>query len=259
MESQDKISVIIVDDEPYARKKIRTLLKEEDEFEVIGECKNGQEAIASIQTLQPDVVFLDIQMPEINGLEVLEALEMRQLPIIVFVTAFDQFAVNAFEKHALDYLLKPFDYERMQKTLSRVRNQIQLEQGDAVHERLNSLMAHLENRNHFPDKFMIKSTNEIYFVPQEDIDWIEAAGNYVTLHVGKKGHLMRTTMANIQKKLNPEKFIRVHRSQIVNVDRIKKLEPDHHGDYFIILNDNSELTLTRTYRENLFKHFGQGL
>ena len=258
MKTTDKISVIIVDDEPFARKKIRTLLKQENEFEIIGECKNGREAIFSIQTLQPNVVFLDIQMPEINGLEVLEALEMQQYPIIVFVTAFDKFAVNAFEKHALDYLLKPFDFERMQKTLNRIRSQIQLKQGEIINARLNSLMTHLDNRDHFPKRFMIKSTNEIYFVPAEEIDWIEAAGNYVTLHVGKKGHLLRTTMAGIEKKLNPEKFIRVHRSQIVNVNRIKKLEPDHHGDYFIILHDNYELTLTRTYRENLFKHFGQG-
>lgn len=249
--------VLIVDDEPFAREKIRGFLAEEADFYVIGECGNGEEALRAMQTQQPEVVFLDIQMPRMNGFEVLQQLDTARLPTIVFVTAFDEFALNAFETHALDYLLKPFDFERFQKTLARLREHLKLRQAAELNSKLEQLLQQLHSGPAYLQRLMIKSRGDIYFVKTADIDWIEAAGNYITLHTGKKTHLLRDSISNMQRKLDPARFARIHRSQIVNVDRIRKLNSDLHGDYFITMQDGTSLILSRTYRDNLLRHFEQ--
>jgi len=250
-----KMQLIIVDDEPYARKKIKTLIKDEIDIEIVAECKNGREAILEIHKHQPDVVFLDIQMPEIDGFEVLKSIDLPHLPIVVFVTAFDEFALNAFEAHALDYLLKPFDAERLQKTLERVRNQFLLMENDKTWAGIETLLRDIPRREKYVDRFMIRAAGEIYFIKVSDIDWIEAAGNYVEIHIGRKTHLLRETMNNIEKRLDPDKFVRIHRSHIVHLEKIKKLQSDMHGDHIVHLHNGTMLTLTRTYRDNLLGKF----
>lgn len=256
--NHEKISVLIVDDEPFARDKIRTLLADEADFIVDGECGNGKEAVQAIHSQQPDVVFLDIQMPEMNGFEVLQNLDMAALPIIVFVTAFDEFAVNAFEIHALDYLLKPFDYERFHKTVERIRSHIRKSDSGGLTFRLEMLLEQLENKPKYLQRLMIKSRGDIYFLKTDEIDWIEASGNYITIYTGKKTHLLRESISGIAEKLDPEKFARIHRSQIVNIERIDKLNSDMHGEYIITLNNGKALLLSRTYRDNLLRHFEGG-
>ena len=249
------IRTLVVDDEPFARKKLHTLLQDEPDFEIVGDAGNGKEAIELIRAQKPDLMFLDIQMPEMDGFQTLETLGEDERPAIVFVTAFDQFALRAFELHALDYLLKPFDHERLQKTLNRVRRQFRDESSEEINAKLNLLLSHLKEKPKYLQRLMIKASGNIYFLKTDEIDWIEAAGNYVTLYTGKKTHLLRETMTSLTEKLDPEQFVRIHRSQIVNIDRIQKLQTDLHGDYVIKMHTGKELTLTRTYRDSLLKHF----
>lgn len=251
----EKIKVVIVDDEPFARKKIQTLMENQQDFEIVGEFENGRDALQYLPVLQPDVLFLDIQMPEMDGFEVLKNLQVPNPPLTVFVTAFDQYAIAAFEHHALDYLLKPFDAERFEKTLARVRENLAQNDSKSMDDRLQNLLGEISAPKEYLHRLMLKAGSDIYFLKVNEIDWIEAAGNYLTLYTGRKTHLMRGTMTNIIQKLDPAVFIRIHRSQIVNIDRIKKLQSDLHGDYLILLESGQELTLTRTYRDNLLKHF----
>lgn len=254
------IRALIVDDEPLARQRIRSLLRSESDIEVIGECANGQDAVAVVRAQRPDLLFLDVQMPHLDGFGVLESLG-RPLPVVIFITAHDRYALKAFEVHALDYLLKPFDRERFRKTLDRARAQVQ---GTDVNQRLLALLGDVQKSRaagvdgrKAGDRLAVKSGGRVYFVRFDEIDWIEAAGNYVRLHVGKDSHLLRETMNGLEERLDPDRFLRIHRSTIINLDRIRELQPAFHGDYMVFLRDGTELTLSRGYRDRLQQRFGE--
>ncbi len=247
-----KIRVLIVDDEPIAREGLRTLLTPERDLEIIGESRNGREAIQVIREQKPDLVFLDVQMPKMNGFAVIEQIGVAQMPAVVFVTAYDKYALQAFEINALDYLLKPFDEERLQKTLQRVRKHFQRENLDHLQERLAALLQQISAKEKKrPERFVVKSAGRIFFVNVDEIDWIEAAGNYVQLHVGPQSHLLRQTMDGMEAELDPEKFLRIRRSIIVNMACIKELQPLSKGEYLIILHNGAKLSSSRRYRSKL--------
>ncbi len=224
-----------------------SLLKHSPDFEIIGECADGPAAINAIRSGAPDVVFLDVQMPGMDGFEVVEAIAER-LPVVIFVTAFDKYAIRAFDVHAVDYLLKPFDEERFAKTLQRVRDQIasQHQEHDA---NLRALME--EFRKPYLRRIGARSGGRIVFLKTEDIDWIEATGNYLTFHAGKESHLIRETMNAIEGKLDPAQFVRIHRSTIVNLDRAKELHNWFRGEQVLVLNSGTELTVGRAFRHRL--------
>jgi len=259
MSASRRIKAVIVDDEPPARNKIREMLKTDPDIEIVDECTNGREAIQSIASKEPDLMFLDIQMPELDGFGVLEALGPGKLPAVVFVTAYDQYAVQAFEVHAVDYLLKPFDRQRFQTALDRVKTQLRLSGGSQLNQQLHSLLRELKGPVKHSDRFVVKSGGRVFFLKNDEVDWIEAAGNYVRIHVGKDTHLLRETMTAIQKKLDPALFIRIHRSTFVNLEKIKELQPWFHGEYVVILRDGTQLTMSRSYRSNLPELLGTTL
>ncbi len=244
-----KIRALIVDDEPLARRRIRTLLHGVADVEVAGECANGRAAIGAIAEKKPNLVFLDVQMPEVDGFGVLEAVGAARMPITVFVTAYDAYAIKAFEAHALDYLLKPFDRERFEKTLERARAHLKLLEAGGADERLLKLLRAWKSGR--PERIVVRTAGRISFLRADEIDWIDAAGNYVRLHAGKETHLVRETMSGIEARLDRERFVRIHRSAIVNLERVKELQPWFHGDYVVLLRDGTRLTLSRGYRANL--------
>ncbi len=247
-----KIRTLIADDEPLARERLRTLLARHADVEIIGECSNGADAIEAITDLRPDLVLLDVEMPRLDGFAVLEALDPDSLPAIVFVSAHDQYAVRAFEAHALDYILKPFDEARVDRTLHRVRGQLAGAADTSRHTdpRLLSLLEELRDRRR-SDRLVVKTGGRVVFLRTEDIDWVEASGNYVRLHVGGESHLLRESMKNMERRLDPSTFVRIHRSAIVNVDRIRELEPWFHGEYIVILRDGTRLTSSRVFSDRL--------
>lgn len=245
------IRAIIVDDEPLGRTVIREMLRRDQDFAVVGECANGHEAIAVIKAERPDLIFLDVQMPEVDGFEVLSALDAGHLPMVIFVTAYDQYAVGAFEVHAVDYLLKPFDRERFGKALQRAKAQLQREYTSDVSQRILALLEEQRIRPKYLERLVIKNNGRIFFLKTEEIDWISAEGNYVNLHVKKDSYLLRETISSLESQLNPQRFARIHRSQIVNLDRIRELRHWSHGEYQVVLHDGVELMLSRSYREKL--------
>jgi two-component system LytT family response regulator len=257
-----KIRTLIVDDESLSRARVRRMLKEESDIEIIGECRNGKEALRFILQEKPDLVFLDVQMPEMSGLEVLQTVGAKAVPALVFVTAFDQYAIQAFDFYALDYLLKPFSRERFKQTVERIREQIRQQQqlgnetgiiGQPPHmleDRLVSLIQDLREKKYLR-RIVVKTEGRVFFLATDEIDWIGAAGNYLELHVGKATHLVRETMHGIESKLDPIKFLRIHRSIIVNIDRIKEMHPMFSGDYTVNLKDGTELPLSRSFRDRL--------
>lgn len=246
------IRAVLVDDEPVAREYLRSLIAAHNDFEVVAECRNGIEGQASIEEHRPDVVFLDVQMPGVDGLELLGKLT-PPLPNIVFVTAYDDYASHAFDLHALDYLLKPYDRDRFDQTIERVRAHLEREETAAVNRRLQALLASIddERRPVYLERLAIKEREERILVRAEDIDWIAAESNYLRIHVGSQQHLIRYTLGRLERELDPARFARIHRSTIVNLDRVKSLSPIGHGDYRIHLRDGQELTLSRRYRELL--------
>jgi two-component system, LytTR family, response regulator len=249
-----KIKTLIVDDEAIARDRVRRFLTAEPDIEVLGECRNGREAVAAIKRLEPDLVFLDIQMPQLDGFETLAALDPAHLPAVVFVTAFDQYAIQAFAVHALDYLLKPFSHERFRQALAHVRKQLVRDDSGGLRKMDNRLLSLLEGMRtppKFAERLVIKATGRVYFLKTDDIDWIEACGNYVTLHVGAETHLLRETLSHLESRLDPACFLRIHRSRLVKLDCIKELTPLFNGDYTVVLHSGDELTLSRTYRDRL--------
>ncbi len=250
-----KIDTLIVDDEPLARDRVKRFLRDEHDIRIIGECGNGREAVAAIRERKPDLVFLDIQMPEKNGFEVVKALDERTMPAVIFVTAYDQYALQAFDVHALDYLLKPFNRERLHKAVSHARDQIETRRIGNLDERLASLIKDLKSEKKHLERLVVKSVGRVFFLKVDEIDWIEAAGNYVKLHAGREAHMIRETMNGIEAKLDPDKFLRIHRSTVVNIDRIKELHPMFSGDYAVILRNGTELALSRNYRERLLELF----
>lgn len=238
---------LLVDDEPLARQRIRQLLKDEPDVEVAGEAGNGMEAVKLIEELAPDLVFLDVQMPELDGFGVVEAVGEARMPATLFVTAYDQHAVRAFEVHALDYLLKPFDRERFHKALERVREWRGRPGRDG--QPLASLLADLRRERPAPDRFLVRSGDRYVLLKAAAIQWIEAEDNYVRLHVEGESHLMRQTMAGILERLDPRQFKRIHRSAIVNLDFVRELQSWTGGDMLVLMRDGTKLTLSRTYRE----------
>ena len=253
------IRTIIVDDEPLARATIRLLLKPDAEIEIIAEAGSGSEAVKLINQHSPDLLFLDIQMPGMNGFDVLEKIDTASIPAIIFVTAYDQYALRAFEVHALDYLLKPFDDARFEKALRQAKAQIEQREINKLSQKLLALLEDREerpvetrsDRSKYLTRLMIKSASRIFFLKVNEIDWIGAEDYYVKLHVGRKSHLLRETMNDMEAKLDPEKFLRIHRSSIVNLDRIKEMHAHFNGDYAVILQDGTELKLSRSRREHL--------
>jgi two-component system LytT family response regulator len=246
------IRTLIADDEPLARERLRALLAHHGDVEIIGECANGADAIDAITELRPDLVLLDVEMPRVDGFAVLEALDPNALPAVVFVSAHDQYAVRAFEAHALDYILKPFDEARVDRALRRVRGQLARDPSGTRHTdpRLVSLLEELRDRRR-SDRLVVKTGGRVVFLRTEDIDWVEASGNYVRLHVGGEAHLLRESMKNMERRLDPSTFVRIHRSAIVNVDRIRELEPWFHGEYIVILRDGTRLTSSRVFSDRL--------
>ena len=253
------IRVLVVDDEPLAREKIRGMAADDAELRVVGECSNGAEAIDAIQTLRPDLILLDVQMPEVGGFAVLEALKDEGLPPVIFITAYDHYAVRAFEFHALDYLLKPFDRERFRAAIDRAKRQIRREDGGALDARILALLEQMREQPRYTERLVVKTGGRVFFLNADEIDWVEAEGNYVSIHAGKKAYLLRETISGIEGQLDPRHFVRIHRSAVVNINRIKELQPWSHGEYHVILHDGTQLTLSRSYRDNLQSALGNSL
>ncbi|HLM02869.1 MAG TPA: response regulator [Pyrinomonadaceae bacterium] len=252
------IRVLIVDDEPPARRGIRRLLEREADFEIAGEAGNGQTAAAKIESEKPDLVFLDIQMPLADGFSLVDAARAENLPEIVFVTAYDEHAIKAFEAGALDYVLKPIDPERFQKTLNRVRRRLSARETPAIEPELINLLRGLATKNETPnapqtflERIPVKESGRVFFIDAREIDWIGACGNYIEIHAGRAKHLLRETMDGIESKLNPNEFLRIRRSTIVRVEKIKELHPLFNGEFAVILQDGTELSSSRRYRKNL--------
>ncbi len=246
----NRIRCLIVDDEVLAREGMRILAQKDSELQVIGECANGLQAVESISQKRPDLVLLDIQMPEMDGFGVLSHLTREALPYIIFVTAYDKYAVQAFEVHALDYLLKPVDEERFERAVKRAK--IMLRSESEWDQHIMGLLEDLEStKPSYCERVIIKEEGRIYFVKAGEIDWIEAQGNYAILHAGKKSHMIREAMTALENQLNPQKFFRIHRSTIVNIDRVSELQSLFHGDYKVLLHDGTSLLMSRRFRDKL--------
>jgi two-component system, LytTR family, response regulator len=249
----EKIRALIVDDETLAREGIYKRLELEPDIEVIGECRNGREAVVAIQRQAPDLVFLDIQMPRLDGFGVIEAVGVRQMPQVIFVTAYDEHALQAFDVRALDYLLKPIDSARFAEALQRVRTRLRGNNVEALSEQLRYLTAALRVGQQSLERLAIKSAGRIIFLNVEEVDWIEAADNYVRVHAGRQAHLLHATMNSLESRLDANQFLRIHRSTIVHLKRVKELQPMFHGEYRVILKDGTQLPSGRSYREKLQK------
>jgi two-component system LytT family response regulator len=254
-----RIRTLIVDDEPLARAMLRSFLADDAGIEVIGECGDGYTAIEMIESAAPDLVFLDIQMPDLDGFGVLRALAPAAIPNIAFVTAYDQFALQAFDVHAIDYLLKPFDRERFQRTLERAKQQISLQKRKDVNEELLRMLNEQSARSQPLKRILVKSGDKSFFVRPEEISWIEAQGNYVALHVGAQSFLLRQTVNTLEKQLDPARFQRIERSTIVNLDAIREMHPAGRGEYEIVLKDGVALKLSHTYRESFLRFASDAL
>jgi len=253
------VRTVLADDEKPARNRLIDLLEKQQDIQIVGIARDGREAVALIRGRQPDLVLLDIQMPDIDGLGVLREIGPESLPVTIFVTAYDKYAIRAFEAQALDYLLKPFSDERFEAALGRARAQIRTQKAGELARRISNLLAQTAAAETPPDaptelsRLAIRSGGRVTFLNVEEIDWIEAAGVYVYLHAGGKAILFRATLGQLEARLDPQRFVRVHRSAIVNTDRIRELYPRSHGDYVVVLRDGTEVTLSRSFRPALEK------
>ena len=254
----NKIRALVVDDEPLARERVMSLLQLEIDVEVVGECSDGGQAVSAIQEQTPDLVFLDVQMPGCDGFEVIRNIGADQMPTVIFVTAYDEYALQAFEVHALDYLLKPFGKDRFQETLRHAREAIERRRAGDLGRRLLALVHDIKPEPQRVERLVVKSGGRVFFLRTEEIDWIEAAGNYVRLHLGTESHLFRETMNRMEARLDGRRFSRIHRSRIVNTERIKEMQPWFNGDSVVILRDGTRLTLSRGYRDKLQQRLGKG-
>lgn len=252
------LRTLIVDDEPVARRRLRRLLRHVPDAEVIGECGGGREAIEAIDTHTPDLVFLDVQMPDISGFDVVSALGAR-MPPVIFVTAFDHYARRAFDVHALDYLLKPVTDERFLDAIARVRSHAQRSDASALHRRLDAMLDALRASGRYVAHIPVRSGGRIALVQVAEIDRIQAADNYVTLHAGGREYLLRETMGKLEQSLDPQRFVRIHRSTIVPLDRVRELQPSFRGDLIVVLRDGTRLTLGRAYRAAVERALGRKL
>lgn len=274
------IRTLIVDDEPLARRRLRGLLEGRDGYRIVGECGTAQDAIENLRNLQPDLLFLDVQMPEIGGFEILGAVDPERLPVVIFVTAYDEYAVRAFEVHALDYLLKPFADERFEEALERAELILEAVNGNGSRARLRELLDRSpepsgrddgkavsqsgpngggQRENRYLERLVVKAGDRIFFQKVEEIDWFEAADYYVKLHVGEQSHMIRESLKKLETQLDPQRFARIHRSAIVNLDRVKELQPWFHGAYLVLLEDGTELRLSRARRKSLEATLGRPL
>jgi len=246
------LRVLVVDDEPVARRRLRRLLREIADVDIAGEAGDGRSAASAIRSLAPDIVLLDVQMPEMDGFEVLQAVGGDRLPAVIFVTAFDRYALRAFEVHALDFLLKPVSAVKLAGALECARTRIAERRGTTLDPRVLDLLNDLAGgRQRFLSRLPVKLRDRVIVIDLVDVDWIKAADNYVTLHVGGTAYPARETMSRLERELDPERFVRIHRSAIVQVDRIKELLPDFHGDFAVVLRDGTRVTLSRTYRSKV--------
>lgn len=250
------IRALIVDDEELARERVKRFLEGETDIAIVGECGDGLEAIEAICELEPDLVFLDIQLPELDGFGVLEHVGVDNLPAVIFVTAYDEYALKAFDFSALDYLLKPYNRERFSRALERARAGLSASTPSAdLSQQLLTLLKHVKPEQKYLERLMVKEGGRVFFLRTDDIDWVAAEGNYVRIRAGKESHLMRETMNRLATRLDPDKFLRIHRSTLVRIERIKELHPMFGGEYTVILHDNTELTLSRTYRDKVLRSF----
>jgi two-component system LytT family response regulator len=250
------IRALIVDDEPIARRNLQALLRDDPDVEVVGQASSGSEAVRLIRKAIPDLLFLDVQMPELDGFGVLKKIPMESIAAIVFVTAHDQYAIRAFEAHALDYLLKPFSDERFAVTLERAKAQVRQKAAAELGRRLHDLLS--EHGQQPPaaepayvSRFLIKEASRVFYVKADEIEWVEAADYYVTLHVGSKSHLLRETMADLERQLDPARFLRIHRSAIVNLRRVKEVQTRPGGEYVAVMMEGTQLKLSRSRRDEL--------
>lgn len=254
------IRTLIVDDEPAARDGMRHLLTADPEIVLAGECANGREAATVIRDTAPDLVFLDVQMPELDGFGVLREVGVERAPMVVFVTAFDQYALRAFDVHAIDYLLKPFTDDRFRQSLDRAKQQVRQGRLGDLSQKLAALLDHDEPapvRRPYLDRLVVKSGGKVALLPVAEIEWIDAEGDYVRIHVGKTWHLLRETMKNLEDQLDSARFVRIHRSTIVNLEKVKELQPFFRGEYVVVLHNGTTLKLSRGYRDNLEARLGR--
>lgn len=259
MSAASLIRALIVDDEPLGREAVRGLLSGDPSIEVVGEASDGVRAIELIESLRPDLVFLDIQMPECDGFGVLEALPEDRLPAVVFVTAYDKYAIEAFAVHALDYLLKPIDPARFRAAVVRVKETLGQGGQGAVDEQLRRFVADLQKRSQYRERIVVKAHGKLLLFKVDEIDWIESAGDYVNLRVRGEQHLLRETMAQVEERLDPARFLRIHRSTIVNIDRVRELEPLFQGQYLVRLRDGTKLTASRSYKKEIDRLLSRSL
>lgn len=260
----NRIRTLIVDDEPLARENLMIRLRDVDDFQVIAECANGEEALAAVIAHSPDVVFLDIQMPDMSGFEVIDRLTPEKMPVIVFVTAFDRYALEAFRVHALDYLLKPFEEERFAETLRLCRarlaeSEAPVPAGESLCQLSGSILADSHRHDTILDRLVIKTRGRVLFLKTENIDWVEANGDYSRIHTEGCTYLLRRTMNDMEVRLNNASFARTNRSAIVNLDRIQELRPLSRGEYEVRLRSGEAIKLTRIYREKLEQRLGDRL
>lgn len=260
----EKIRAIIVDDEKPARRRLLELLEKQPEIAIAAECSNGADAVRKIRALQPELLLLDIQMPGLDGFGVVEEIGAAQMPATIFVTAYDRYALKAFEVNALDYLLKPFSDERFERSLARVLSFVRSSRREELSHRILSLLGQIQpiqpqNAGAPLDRLMIKDGGRVLFLRVDEIDWIEAAGVYVQVHAAGKIWLHRISLGELEARLDARRFLRIHRSTIVNLQRIRELHPHSHGDFLVALHDGTELKLSRGYRQKVEASLGQSL
>jgi two-component system LytT family response regulator len=243
------LRAVVADDEPLVRERIRTLLAQRDDITIVAECADGASALMNIEDLAPDVALLDVQMPELDGFEVVDALAPERRPAVIFITAYDEYAVRAFGVNAVDYLMKPIEPARLRAALDRVAER--LRQHDAQLPQLAALLRELRALRAYGERLVVRDGQRVSFVNVSDIDRIEAAGNYVRLHIGRTSRIMRESMKSVEARLDPDHFIRIHRSELVNAHRIAHIEPHFHGEYIVTLQDGTRLTSSRSYSERL--------
>jgi len=245
------IHAVVGDDEPLARERIRNLLSREFDVEIVRECCDGREVLKALEELTPDLLFLDVAMPELDGFDVLNSIQKNLTPVVIFTTAYDTYAIRAFDANALDYLLKPFDEGRFRKALARAREHIEIRRKTEPDEQALRIMNDKDGKRGTMDRLVFKSSGRILFIQTDEIEWVEAAGNYVNVHVGKESHLLRETMTMFESRLDSQCFLRIHRSIIVNSDRIREVQPCNGSEYVVILKNGKELSLGRTYRDRI--------
>ena len=259
MSEFSKIRVLIVDDEPLGREMLDRMLESYDEVEIVGNAKNGSEAVVAINSLQPDLIFLDIQMPDFDGFAVLNDIPKENQPAVIFVTAYDEYALRAFEIHALDYLLKPYNRRRFEESFGRALKLLSDHQPISINKEIMSLLSENVPSEQFIERVIIKLDGRVFFLKTEELVWVEAEGHYVLLHTLEKKYIFREGISKLEQKLNPRTFRRISRSAIINLDFVRELQPWAHGNYRVVLKNGIKLKLSQRYRKNIVQYFGGSL